>query len=109
MFEKKELRIEKPELTAPEMRISQGKISGGAYICRVLGKNNGHHDTFDIDYHLLVDILFRDHKLFDEIYKKHPPISGENTKNVSELLTEYLFLYPNFFMAENAPSNKTWV
>jgi hypothetical protein len=45
-FEKKELRIEKPECTAPEMRISQGKICGGAYIYRVLGNNNGHQHTF---------------------------------------------------------------
>jgi hypothetical protein len=26
----------------------------------------------DINYHILVDLLFRDHKLIDEIYKKTP-------------------------------------
>lgn len=63
----------------------------------------------DLDYHLLVDLIFRDHELVDEIYKRHPSEGRDNTRNASKLLTEYLFLCPNFFMARNSSPDKTWV
>ena len=60
-----------------------------------------------LDYKLMTDFIIPDHDLRKEIYKLYPPVDGDNTKVISRVATDYLFVCAARFTASHS-SPRTW-
>ncbi len=60
-----------------------------------------------LDYRLMLDFMIRDHALRKKIYEKYPNVDGDNTKVISKVITDYLFICPSQYTAKHS-SPSTW-
>jgi carboxylesterase type B len=61
----------------------------------------------DLDYRLVIEFFFRDHKIRKKIYEKYPPDGNDNTALVSKVFSEFLFTCPNLYAASRG-TPETW-
>jgi carboxylesterase type B len=52
-----------------------------------------------LDYRLMIDFMFRNHKVRTKIYEKYPPYKEDNTKLISRLVSDYFFTCPSLYAA----------
>jgi len=65
----------------------------------------GWDNISDFGYKLIMGFIFRDDEVREKIYAKYPPDGGDNTGLISKVLSEYLFICPNLYVASNNHEN----
>lgn len=79
----------------------------GLLLVELAKSRTGKKRLSSLDYHLILDFLFHDHKFRHRILIQYPPIKGDNTDALSRLMTDYLFTCPNRYVAMHS-SEETW-